>query len=356
MKQVLLNLTLLTVLSWYACNTGGPTTPGDPNPVITELQLRYSQNQRSLFISAAVEDLQGRENIDSVAFELYYLTPDSNDQDSLVMAEKLRDDGSQGDIILQDGVYSFKLDSMNFVLPEGYYQVFAQAVDLDANQSSVVSAMCSVAKNDRPQLYLLEAPSIFERGDTLRFKLRVNDLQGQQDIVYVAYGITWPDGVYKQDPTWRLRDDGQFGDEMAGDGIYTVLQPYGKTGKSQGVFEFAFFALDRQGAYSDTLTVTAANPGVTLTSPDEMLVFHAGDTLRISWASAFISELVIQYTIDDDQAAPSYTSIATIAAAIGQYTWIVPTGISSYYCKIRVYDLRKPSRFDESDNRFYILP
>jgi hypothetical protein len=326
------------------------------NPVIEETELNYSQINKTLFIAAKVIDPQGRDNIDSVKFDLYYLDSLSGNPGDFILSGQLYDDGQKGDIIKGDDVFSYLVDSSIIGSKEGYYKVFIQAFDLDGNHSEIEQAIEFVGLNSPPALYLVEAPEIFERGDTLLFKIRVSDPQGLEDIVAVIYSIKYPDGSLLVLPTFQMRDDGNFGDDYPGDGIYTVRQPYGKTGKNQGLFTFCFVAKDRHGALSDTLKVSIPNPGVTIIYPNGGESFYSGDTTEIKWESAYITNLVLQYTLNSDAEEPTFIVIDTVLASAKSYQWIIDSNIYADSCKIKVYDPNKISRYDLSDNSFSILP
>lgn len=336
------------------CDPGQTVKPAIEEPVIEELTLHYSQSRRNLFIAARVLDEQGRETIDSVGFALFTLDSSATVVIADFLAGRLYDDGSHGDIITQDGVFSLTVSSDQLADFEGYLKAVISAIDQDGNRSEPIDETVLVQENSPPVMYLLEAPSLFERGDTLKFKIRVTDAQGYDDILGVRYSIAYPDGHVLQDASFAMRDDGRFGDHQAQDGIFTVFQPYGTSGKNQGLFVFNFLARDRSGTDSDTLKVSATNPGVTVLTPNGGESFTAGDTLQIEWASAYINQMVVAISYNADQAVPEYSPIDTVAAVLEKFDWTIPADVSSDHCKIRLHDLQKASRMDESDEEFRI--
>jgi len=315
---------------------------------IRDLGFDYSFQDTSIFIWAEVFDPEGNENIDSVRFSIYKIADYSDE--ILIDSGFLDDDGTEGDIISNDGIYSKKIIGIN--LDEGYYKLTVIAVNKSGEETEPGIFSGYVSINSAPVIYLLEAPKSFEKGDTLIFKIRASDPQGLDDIVSVRYFIKLPTGEIKTHYTWALRDDGQFGDEVAGDGIYTVYQPSNRNSKYQGTFSFYFYAQDLSGLFSDTLRVDIRNPGVTLKSPNGGECYNLGDTIKISWESAFILQLKLEIIIvDKDQTI----NIDTVYAMVEEYNWVVPADFPMpSNCKIRVFDIEKDSRSDMSDEIFKI--
>lgn len=357
MKKIFYVIPII-LITFAACVNDGVNEPVSPDPVIESIALNYSQSNKSLFISAKVTDPQGWETIDSVVFHLYRMDSTDTNITNLFMTGLLLDDGPPLDIIKRDNVYSYLIDSNVLSNNEGFFQVKVQAFDEDGNESDMEIASALVAPNSPPQIYPLQLPNSFEKGDTLVFKMRVTDPQGAPDISSVTYSILKPDGKYLKD-FFYLSDAGPYGglgDEYADDGIYTVYQPSNRESKLQGLFVFYFVAKDISGARSDTLTVPITNPGVTLILPNSADTLYSGETYKIQWESAYISTLRIGYTTNADATLPDYSEIATVSATTGYYDWQVPQGLLSGRCKIKIYDPDKPTRFDVSDAEFTILP
>lgn len=355
MQKIIAIISLLA-LAGFACHNNGIDGLVLTDPVVEKLDLNYSQLNKSLFIAATISDPQGPEDIDSVTCRIDTLGSESW---LLFRAGTLCDTGAHGDIIKRDNVYSFLIDSSKIGAYRDSFRVSVQAFDKDLNESEIEIATLK-AGNDPPVLYRLYPPPgktiSFERGDTLVFKIRVTDPQGYEDIVGVIYTITYPKGSVLSDPTFRMRDDGAFGDEKEEDGIFTVHQPYGTSGKSQGLFTFNFTAQDRAGETSDTLKIKLKNPGLTLIYPNLSDTLYSDQTVRIKWESAYIDQVKIEYTTSANSANPDYTHIATVAASLEYHDWKVPFFPISPHCKIKISDPDHPSRYDLSDYEFIISP
>ncbi len=349
----LISLILIGML-FFTCNDKTGEQIIGSNPEIQSLILNYSQQNKSIFISAEVVDPQGKADIESVDYYLYYKVADTLETDSLIHSGKLFDNGENGDIIIDDNVYSILF---NENIEEGVYRCITQAFDIDGNESELYSKIQNATTNSPPVIVMLEATDFFERGDTLNFKIRAYDPQGLDDIVMIKYDIIYPNDSVLTHSSFVMSDDGiHYGDEYANDGIFTVAQPYGKTGKNQGVFTFRFYAKDKADATSDTLKVSATNPGVTVIYPDLTDTLQCGEVMEIKWQSAFIDSLKLEYTINSNVINPVYYEITTVSTTDTTYNWTIPWMIDSEFCKIKIYDIEMPDRFDVSDNPFKLEP
>jgi len=329
------------------------------DPVIESVTLNYSQTNKSLFISADVFDPQGLETIDSVVFYLYQRDSLDSADEQLFLNSYLTDVGPPLDIINHDGAFSYLIDSTTLANNEGFYRVSVQAFDEDGNSSDIEEQEELVAPNSPPELFAIELPSSFEKGDTLVFKIRVTDPQGSDDIGSVTYSVLRPDKQYITSPWFFLSDDGpasgNWGDEIANDGIFTVHQPSNQNSELQGDFVFYFIAEDILGSVSDTLEKIITNPGIHLLSPNWADTLRPYQTHTITWESAYINKVTIQYTTNANSSSPNYQTIATDLDASDSYDWEIPYE-NSANCQIKIYDADNPNRYDTSDNSFTIKP
>ncbi|MDO9547555.1 MAG: hypothetical protein Q7J65_01145 [Candidatus Marinimicrobia bacterium] len=350
---------MIILLALAACIN---TTPEEPatDPVIESVTLNYSQTNKSLFISADVFDPQGLETIDSVVFYLYHRDSLDSADEELFRNGYLYDVGPPLDIINRDGVFSYLLDSTALADNEGYYRVSVQAFDEDGNSSNIEEQEALVAPNSPPELFAINLPNSFEKGDYVVFKIRVTDPQGYQEIASVIFSVLQPNGSYQTGDSWYLSDaglaSGGWGDEIANDGIFTVTVPTNPNSVLQGDFTFYFYAEDIHGAVSDTLKKILTNPGVHLLSPNMADTLQPYQTHKITWESAYINKVTIQYTTNANSSSPNYKIVATEFAVKGFYDWAIPYEHFSANCKIKIFDADKPSRYDTSDNSFTIKP
>jgi len=354
MQKIIISGLLLAMLGLWSCANDSPEQSSDPIPKVTSVTLNYSEVNRSLFIAAQVADAQGWENVDSVTFNLYRVGASDSLTGELYLSGNLVDDGPPRDIITRDGVFSYLIDSTELGSYEGYYRVYITAYDIDGNLSESDTATELVQSNSAPELYLIDVPNTFEKGDTLKFYFRVTDIQGYDDIAHVWYSILRPDDVYLP-MFYTLNDNGVAGDEKAGDGLFTIFQPTNPASILQGLYYFYFYADDYSGAMSDTITVKITNPGIHITAPESAVTLHFGDTLQIAWESAYITQVKIEYAFDANVSSPNWIAADTLLAALKKYDWIVPSTQVTNYCKVRVSDLTTPKRYDVNDNYLVIV-
>ena len=109
-------------------------------------------------------------------------------------------------------------------------------------------------KNDPPSIYDLNAPDFVAIGldAGLFIHLSVSDPQGLDDIESVYFTIENSDSVMLPD-TSLMYDNGNSGDAIASDGIYTFALNSGNTPQEAGDYIYHFRAIDSDGLSSDTL-------------------------------------------------------------------------------------------------------
>ena len=217
-------------------------------PTLSNIQLDIEHDfSDSIFISVAVFDPQGREDIDSVWALIGYINLTDNPRVLLLL-----DNGTDGDSTANDGVFSaVYLDNLGqFQL--GPYQVQLRAKDLSDNLSNLIETVFWAIDGDRPILYNEIGPDSLERGSTDTSYIMVNayDPDGLSNIDSLYFLVTRPD--LTQNPYhFYMHDDGQLGDTRSGDGRYTlgILPP---TSENQaGVYRFVFHAFDDEGHESN---------------------------------------------------------------------------------------------------------
>ncbi len=101
---------------------------------------------------------------------------------------------------------------------------------------------------------------------------------------------------------------------------------------------------------SDPFTIYT--PALTLTAPNGGEIFLNQSNININWVSTGISNIKIEYSIDNGSSWALITS--NITANSGNYLWNIPN-ITSNQCKIKVTELNhSPALSDQSDNNFTI--
>ena len=243
-----------------ACEEKFPDKPdidtGEVAPSIVSVNAILNQTTQQFFLEAEVSDPQGQSDIDSVSYRFF--GPDSV---GLYATGVLNDSGTDGDIIMEDGRYSALIPPLPPGLGFGEIKFLFSAVDLESNISDSAEFLYNLI-SFAPELSLVSVTNIVAAGDTIFLEATASDSNGLADIFKVTYVVLAPnDTTPIVSPLFFLRDDGNFGDRIAGDGIYSVKQPTNAEG-STGVFTFVITAEDFSGLKSDELLVP-----VTLTNP-----------------------------------------------------------------------------------------
>ena len=136
----------------------------------------------------------------------------------------------------------------------GNYTVEVYAIDDDNLLSNRVLGTLTIRNDGMPPVIdEIDAPDVIERPDTgtslVALVAVVSDPDGLSNIANVLF---W--NVERPDDTFALFDDGeQGGDEVAGDGRYTVTIQISSTA-TLGTNVFAFQATDRGGLRSEVIT------------------------------------------------------------------------------------------------------
>jgi len=205
---------------------------------------------RNTFFSIHVEDPQGREDIDSVFFQIYpLLNPNPSFQSSL------QDDGLGGDVIAYDGVYSFLKDLSDTLRTIGEHLIRFQVIDHEGLVSrAVVLSFYIKRSNMPPVLSQLFMPDTVSRSGGVSFliSVRTDDPQGLVDVKKVYFNMTKPDGTSSEYNPIRLYDDGSQGDLVGGDGLFSLSVTISAQ-TDIGIYRFDFFAEDHSGAISNSL-------------------------------------------------------------------------------------------------------
>ena len=258
--------TLVVLISLFvlvsSCEENFPVETDDTNtlsvsPSIDSVRAEYNDITQRFFLEAIVSDPQGLLNIDSVTFKAFK----TGRVDSLTGA--LNDSGINGDIIRGDGRFSALLSHSLTDSGLGSFRFLISAFDFDSNAADNFELLLDIT-NYPPKIALFSMTDSVALGDNIFIEVAVSDSNGLSDIRKVTYDVfIHNDSTLKQDVTFVMRDDGLFGDKIAGNGIYSVTQPTNSAnqGGKPGVFDFLIIAEDFVGVESDTLKVT-----VTLTN------------------------------------------------------------------------------------------
>jgi hypothetical protein len=179
------------------------------------------------------------------------------------LTDSLLDDGQHGDGAAGDGLFGQTLTPARFGCKVGLYNFVFRAVDIPNSVSAAETKTVTVSllrENNLPPLVTdLQAPSTISRNavpNTYLLSVRVADPNAPCDgIKRVFFNSFLPNGTPSQNNPFAMRDDGNQGDAVAGDGRYSLtIQIPSNT--ALGNYRFEFQAEDQKGAQSTKLVHT----------------------------------------------------------------------------------------------------
>jgi len=110
----------------------------------------------------------------------------------------------------------------------------------------------------------------------------------------------------------------------------------------------------RGGAYDGYSMRSNLVPAITVTSPNTNVFWQANTTQVITWTSANVDNVLIEYSTNNGSA---WTTILTSPASTGYYNWNVPQiPGGSTACLIKITDILNSGVTDQSDVTFTIPP
>jgi len=263
-------LILLICLIFFAC-PGKIIEPDLPLP-ISNTQFTFLQDLNELYFSVDIDSSYNSRSLSEVML-LWYGDDQSNTADSLT----LFDNGTNGDIILNDGTFTIKVSNdssviMN-VLGDDSGAVYIDVAATYGNDIIAFSDSFQIG-NIIPRIISVLAPDTITRptGNTLSLHLisaQVFDADGLESIRWVGFTSFHIDGdsVMNNGNYIYLYDDGSedilyepdftSGDTIRGDGIYSFRIPVYGSGSldsnlqtKTGNFLWRFITQDKSDDYS----------------------------------------------------------------------------------------------------------
>ena len=220
-------------------------------------QFKYVPYDSLMAISITLTSSEGIKNVFINVYD-----PDNNLlNDSPV---ELLDNGDvqNGDTTKGDNTYSNKFPLSHYYL-KGTYQIKFYITDIsdNTNLAAVHSFVFDNGQaNIAPVISKLVMPDSISVGETFIFTVTASDSNGLIDIAYVDFQLYRPDGAQVKDNNgnalFYMQDDGDylhFGDNAAGDGVYSYKNSFASTAPS-GSWKFVFQAKDRSGLLSNIIT------------------------------------------------------------------------------------------------------
>ncbi len=234
------------------------------SPVITEYQVDdtvYVDQVLPFLIQVEVNDPDSGDYITEVSFEIK-----NHNFTEIVEQGALVDDGTSGDAVAGDGIYSIETNSSFATWEFDFFHLFITARDNNQNMSDVFYKLISPAKVNAgvpPQISDLAAPDTFKLpgsgADSTVLSIKAIDPDNNKDIKNVLFNTYRPDGTITSSSPLYMYDDGNqqgySGDAVAGDNVYSIeiYLPYNTT---PGNYRFEFEAIDYSNLISDKIIHT----------------------------------------------------------------------------------------------------
>lgn len=277
------NLAIAAVLPFsISCSEDTGVQPNrETVPSLSQLSapdLVFNGSPRLHTISVAVQEPQGREDIQSVTYAITNVGAGSP-ADSGEMV----DDGTQGDAIPKDAVFSAQISGMFAGDATGQFELTVQARDGSGNTSDVLSDTLFVlagTENLPPEIVNVAAPQSVAIDSAFSFVIiaEVSDNEGLSDIRQVKYQFFPP---AHPNPTVEdtLSDSGQSGDVTPGDGIFSATLNSSLFEEVADYF-IRFEAEDRSGNLSQPQVISIRGR-LGINHPPVLFNLMAPDTVQI---------------------------------------------------------------------------
>ena len=267
---------IITALIFWGCPA--PTSTTDTDSPLGELQFTFLQDDHVLYFAIDLAP-SFKGNTLETAMVSWYGTDSTRtvEPDDL----ELKDEGENGDILKDDGLYSLKVINntltQNPILSSDIGRVYVEFQATYGNVSSFMVEDSFSLGNIIPQIVYIAAPDTIVRPSDSGVifelvKAKVHDANGLEDIRrvgFVSYHVEG-DSFLNEGNIINLYDDGgeviiyepnfTSGDLAANDSVYSFRVPVFGTGNTDpalqtkaGTFDWIFEAMDMANTYSDTV-------------------------------------------------------------------------------------------------------
>jgi len=245
------------------------TRPGIINlaPIITKYQIPdtvYVDQIVPFYLSVVALDPDSLDFIKKVGYQI--LEPTLTE---IAEQGELNDQGTNGDSLAGDGIYSVETTTAFANWKFGNYHLMIQAFDSRNKASENIYAILPWAKvtlGVPPQIFDLVAPDTIEIPEknpdgsvgitAFLLTITATDADNNKDVKEVVFNSYKPGGVPAQGNPFNLYDDGDLaanGDAKAGDNIYSRIFII-TSDNSLGVYKFEFQARDYSDLGSNIIT------------------------------------------------------------------------------------------------------
>ncbi|MHC1736933.1 MAG: choice-of-anchor X domain-containing protein [Ignavibacteriaceae bacterium] len=168
-------------------------------------------------------------------------------------------DVATGDYIKGDSIYSAKFPFSQYY-PSGNYRAEYFVEDKYSNSAKIAVKLFTfdnAQSNIPPVVANLSAPDtafIGQQTTVIKLTVDATDSNGISDIELVYFNsFIPPNGNPSSSNPFKMYDDGTNGDDVAGDGKFTLLVQLPATGVTKGVYRWEFQARDRGKKLSNVI-------------------------------------------------------------------------------------------------------
>ncbi len=252
----------ILALFLFSCKIKQPVETEEFLPVLAGLsvpQTVYLKTDTEYPVSVRVTDPQGLEDVTLVWYSIRFANEAYH-----FRTDTLMDDGKDGDILPEDGIYFGLLGTGDMQGRTGVFHIEVNASDRSGNIADPVSAEIEVKDSEKPDPPFLFDPLVPDtlRGEELKtaaFSVRVADPQGPDDIdsVYIDIYLPLSPVPFLHE---RLHEDAGTGQSAAYDllseqGFYRAVLDLKGALKIGGLHSVRFQGMDRGGLRSKALVL-----------------------------------------------------------------------------------------------------
>lgn len=282
MKKIAFVACLLLIVN-LACDQDSPTDPNLQTPVISDFIIAdtlYTSSANTDYMSVVVEDPQGPADVAQVTVDIT-----AQGSSTIIRTDTLYDDGATGDVIAGDGAFSAPVDP-DFAPEGGTFVYKITAVDQSGNIGQANSTPVVIivgAENLPPVISNASVPALVDLNSTGEYIISVmaSDPEDINQVKSVKCDIYNPEAPSIPNQTVVLTDDGENGDTVSDDGVFTAKITVGFAKAKVGTFSFRFQATDQNGGLSNVLVQLVQVMNAENLAP-EIADLSAPDTLQLS--------------------------------------------------------------------------
>lgn len=181
----------------------------------------YNLSSAEKLVAITVNDPQGLSNIEMVTFEI-----SKKGEGPILLDGILLDEGKDGDIIANDGVFSFLLRSGFSSGETGQFEMSVTATDYDGNDSETETVLITIVDGGEPippRILTVNAPLsvAVDSSSSIIITALVTDSDGLSDVNSVTAAF-YPSGFSEPTFIHQLFDHGEIPDFLANDGLFTT--------------------------------------------------------------------------------------------------------------------------------------